>query len=196
MRYVSWVLRLRQETPVDWLPTVLAHFDDFLIDHAAAERKASANALNLAMHYRDKPELVAAMVDLAHEEMTHFKQVYALMAERHLQFGKDERDPYVRRLLPHVRGQRSERFIDRMLIFGIVEARGCERFGLVADGLEPGPLKAFYLDITRAEARHHGLFVRLAKLYFPRETVDARLDELLDIEGEIVASLEARAALH
>ncbi len=190
------VLRLRTSTPDDWLPIVLANFDEFLVDHAAAERKASANALNLAMHYRDRSELVAAMVDLAHEELTHFKQVYELMSERGLAFRKDERDPYVRGLLPHVRGRSSERLMDRMLVFGIVEARGCERFGLVAEGLEPGPLKTFYLELTRAEARHHGLFVRLAKLYFPREEVDARLNTLLDVEGELVQSLKSRAALH
>ena len=196
MRYCLYMLRLKTSTPSDWLPTVLSNFDDFLVDHAAAERKASANALNLAMHYRDRAELVAAMVDLAHEELTHFKQVFELMTSRGLSFRKDERDPYIRGLLPHVRGRSDERFLDRMLVFGIVEARGCERFGLVADGLEPGPMKDFYMDLTRAEARHHGLFVRIAKIYFSQGEVQSRLDALLDIEGALVSTLKSRAALH
>ena len=87
-------------------------------------------------------------------------------------------------------------FLDRLLILGVVEARGCERFGMVADALEPGPLKDFYTDITRSEARHHGLFVRLAKEYFPDEVVQQRLDELLDAEAEIVEELPFRPAVH
>ena len=190
------MLRLTTPTRQDWLPTVLEDFDSFLVDHAAAERKASANALNLAMHYRDKSVLVEAMVDLAHEELTHFKQVFALMAERGIGFRKDERDPYIRGLLPLVRGPSAERFMDRMLVFGIVEARGCERFGLVAEGLPQGPLKDFYHDLTRAEARHHGLFVRLAKTYFPHDAVRERLNVLLEAEGTLVQTLVSRAALH
>jgi len=190
------MLRLTTPTRDDWLPTVLDDFDSFLVDHAAAERKASANALNLAMHYRDKSVLVEAMVDLAHEELTHFTQVFALMTARGIGLRKDERDPYIRGLLPLVRGPRAERFIDRMLIFGIVEARGCERFSLVADGLPDGPLKTFYHDLTRSEARHHGLFVRLAKTYYPEDVVRERLHTLLEAEGELVQSLVSRPALH
>jgi tRNA-(ms[2]io[6]A)-hydroxylase len=67
---------------------------------------------------------------------------------------------------------------------------------MVADALEPGALKSFYADITRSEARHHGLFVRLAREYFPAEGVQARLDELLDAEAEIIDRLPLRAAVH
>jgi tRNA-(ms[2]io[6]A)-hydroxylase len=87
-------------------------------------------------------------------------------------------------------------FLDRLLTLGVVEARGCERFGLVADALEPGPMKDFYAEITRSEARHHGLFVRLAREYFPAERVQCRLDELLEGEAEIVRELPLRAAVH
>ena len=81
-------------------------------------------------------------------------------------------------------------------MLGIVEARGCERFGMVAEGLDPGPLKDFYADITRSESRHHGLFVRLAREYFPAERVVQRLDELLEGEARIVDSLPLRPAVH
>jgi tRNA-(ms[2]io[6]A)-hydroxylase len=87
-------------------------------------------------------------------------------------------------------------FLDRLLVLGIVEARGCERFGLVADALEPGPLKDFYTDIARSEARHHGLFVRLAREYFPTDRVRDRLDELLEAEAKIVDQLPLRPAVH
>jgi tRNA-(ms[2]io[6]A)-hydroxylase len=57
-------------------------------------------------------------------------------------------------------------------------------------------LKDFYADITRSEARHHGLFVRLAKEYFPAERVEQCLDELLQGEAEIVDRLPLRPAVH
>jgi len=57
-------------------------------------------------------------------------------------------------------------------------------------------MKEFYEDIARSEARHHGLFTRLARRYFDTATVEARLDELLDREAEIVAALPLRAAVH
>ncbi|MCV6613798.1 MAG: tRNA-(ms[2]io[6]A)-hydroxylase, partial [Cellvibrionaceae bacterium] len=87
-------------------------------------------------------------------------------------------------------------FLDRLLVASIIEARGCERFGLIAEALKPGPLKKFYAAITASEDKHDHLFEDLAKLYFPAAEVEARMDELLDIEAEIVAALPIRAALH
>jgi len=86
--------------------------------------------------------------------------------------------------------------VDRLLVAGILEARGCERFGLIASALPPGPLKIFYGDITRSEVRHEGLYVSLALLYFDPPAVETRLDELLEAEARIVAELPNRPALH
>ena len=108
----------------------------------------------------------------------------------------DRRDPYIHGLRELIRTGSRAYFLDQLLVFGIVEARGCERFGLVAGGLPPGPLKDFYVDITRSEARHHGLFVRLARRYFPDDEVEARLDTLLESEAALVAGLPLRSALH
>ncbi len=46
----------------------MADFDSFLLDHAAAEKKASGMAVSMLSHYPDRVELVAAMADLAVEE--------------------------------------------------------------------------------------------------------------------------------
>jgi tRNA-(ms[2]io[6]A)-hydroxylase len=67
---------------------------------------------------------------------------------------------------------------------------------MVAQALPPGELRELYLDITRSEARHHGLFVRLAREYFSTEAIEARLCWWLDAEAEIVATLPLRPALH
>ncbi len=190
------MLDLRSATPATWLDAVLADFDAFLLDHAAAERKASAVALSLISHYPDRAELVAAMMDIAREELEHFYQVYKRLDARGLILARDDKDPYVGALRARIRRGADAYFLDRLLVAGIVEARGCERFGLVASALEDEALAAFYRAIAESEARHDEVFIGLAHEYFPKDEVDARLDVLLDEEAEIVAGLEIRAALH
>lgn len=188
--------QLRFATPQAWVETVLENFDDFLIDHAAAEKKASGMAVSMLSHYPDKPDVVLAMTDLAIEEMTHFREVIKLMQKRNLQALPDTKDPYVNDLRKHMRKGSELFFLDRLLVGSIVESRGCERFGLIADALPPGELKKFYLAITESEARHEDLFYKLAQNYFRQSDIDGRLDELLDIEADIVKQLPIQAALH
>jgi len=190
------MLRLRTATDPSWIDVVRADFDTFLLDHAACERKASATALKLVAHYSDRTLLVRELIPFAQEELEHYAQVMEIILDRGLSTRPDEKDPYVTALMQLIKRGPQQYFLDRLLVLGVVEARGCERFGLVAEGLDPGPLKEFYADITRSEARHHGLFVRLAKEYFPAERVQERLDELLDAEAKIVDELPLRAAVH
>lgn len=190
------MLRLRSETDPAWVDVVQGDFDAFLLDHAACERKASATALKLVSHYSDRTLLVRTLIPFAQEELEHFARVMAVVLERGLTTRPDEKDPYVGALMGLIERGPEQYFLDRLLVLGIVEARGCERFGLVAEALEPGPLKEFYRDITRSEARHHGVFVRLAREYFPQVRVQARLDELLDQEAAIVRALPLRPAVH
>lgn len=189
-------MRLKRSTPSEWTQTILKDFDSFLLDHAACERKASATGMNLVAHYPDKKELVSAMIDFALEELEHFKQVYQKMEERGLTFRPDEKDEYVISLQGLIRKPPEVYLLDRLLVAGIIEARGTERFNLVAKALEVGSLKDFYLELARTEAKHHGIFLRLAKLYYEEETVNDRLEELLTKEAEIVQKLPLRAAVH
>lgn len=190
------MLRLRTATDPAWTAVVLGDFDAFLVDHAACERKASATALKLVSHYSDRTVLVRELIPFAQEELEHYARVMNIILDRGLSTAPDEKDPYVGALMGLIKRGPEQYFLDRLLVLGIVEARGCERFGMVADVLDPGPLKDFYTDITRSEARHHGLFVRLAREYFPVERVQARLDELLDGEAMIVSALPLRPAVH
>ncbi|MBP6724445.1 MAG: tRNA-(ms[2]io[6]A)-hydroxylase, partial [Halioglobus sp.] len=86
--------------------------------------------------------------------------------------------------------------LDRLLTASIIEARGAERFALVAAALPPGALKKFYLSIARSEERHYELFLNLAGKYLDARVIAARWDELLEIEAGIVAALPIQAALH
>ena len=86
-----------------WLECVLNHFDQFLLDHAAAEKKAAGMALSMLSHYPDRTRLVTAMSELAVEEMVHFREVVKLIQERQLQLGADEKDPYVNEIRSWIR---------------------------------------------------------------------------------------------
>ncbi len=187
---------LRYPTPAEWTATVLADFDTFMQDHAAAEKKASGMAMSMVSHYPDKAELIQAMTELAVEELTHYRQVVKLIYARGLQLQADKKDNYVVQMRQHIRHGKDAYLLDRLLTAGIIEARGAERFGLIASALPAGPLKTFYQSITRSEQRHEDLFVALAEKYLPGAMVQARLDELLDTEAAIVRHLPLRAALH
>lgn len=190
------MLRLLVPSSPAWLETVLNNFDAFLQDHASCERKASATAMSLVAHYPDRPDLVDAMIALALEELTHFQQVVQLMRGRQLTLAPDQKDPYIGALRAHMRTGREAYFLDRLLVGAVVEARGCERFGLIAGGLSPGPTQAFYRDLTRAEARHGSLFLRLARAHFPDTDVRPRLDAWLTIEAEALPQLPLAPRLH
>jgi tRNA-(ms[2]io[6]A)-hydroxylase len=189
-------IQLAFATPSGWTKTVLADFDVFLLDHAAAEKKASGMAMSMVSHYPDRTELVEAMVDLAIEEMNHYREVVKLIHSRGKITGKDEKDSYVNDFRKALRKGGDEYFLDRLLIGGIIEARGAERFGLIAQALEDGQIKNFYTAITRSEKRHLDLMVDLAYRYFDETVVSQRLQELITLEASIVAALPFRAALH
>lgn len=190
------MFELRYATPAAWTTTVLADFDHFLLDHAAAEKKASGMAMSMVSHYPDRARLVKAMIELAIEELAHFREVVKVMTKRGLTLAPDNKDAYVNQLRKWMRQGSDVYLLDRLLIGGIVEARGCERFGLIAEALPEGELKSFYALITDSEARHENLFGELALEYFPAEHVFERLDTLLNAEADICAALPLAAVLH
>lgn len=191
------MFELRGKTPPGWIDAVLADFTAFLQDHAANERKVSQAALQLAVHHHDLDELVAASIEVADEEFQHFRQVYALLRDAGATLGQDQPDPYMGALRRSIRTRHKDEYLlDRLVLFAIVEARGCERFALVAEHHPDAAMRAFYLDLVRSEARHHGLYLRFARKLFGAETTDRRLDELLDVEANVIEQLPVRAMLH
>jgi len=189
-------LKLRFATDSQWATVVLADFDTFLLDHAACERKASAMAISYVVRYPDRDAIHEPMILLAREELAHFHRVFRLCQERGLRFAGDQKDLYVNGMLKATRQGRDEEFLDRLVVAGVVEARGHERFGCIAAALDEGPLKAFYAELTRSEARHAEIFLELAALYFPQDVIEERLDALLDVDADLCSRLPMRAALH
>lgn len=192
------MLKLRAPTNPAWVDAVMSDFDAFLLDHAACERKASATGMSFVVKYPDRTQLLEPMIELAREELEHFHRVYRVIERRGLVLAADTKDDYVNALRLLARSRGEELFLDRLLVAGVVEARGCERLGLVAAALSKSgsELAEMYEDLTRAESRHHGLFFRMARRFFDEATVQSRADELLDREAEIVSALPLRAAVH
>ena len=183
-------------SPDAWLSAVLEDFDEFLKDHASCEKKASGMAMNVASHYPDQPRLLNAMVDLAVEELNHYREVVRLLIARNVAPGPDRKDPYVRTLNQTVRRGPDNFLLDRLLVGAVVERRGAERFGLIAEALEDPTLKKFYQAITASEDRHWLLFVDLAKDFYPEAEVHDRLIELVEVENELIGTLPIHPALH
>lgn len=183
-------------TPQSWLNHVLDNFDRFLLDHAACEKKASSMAMSLVHHYPDKEKLVTAMIELAIEELAHFREVTRYIHERKLILQPDEKDPYVNQLRKHIRNSQDDFLLDHLLIASIIERRGHERFELVAKALPEGKMKKVYTKLAKAEERHYELFLALAHEYINAVLVDHRLNELLEIEAQIMINVPIRAAVH
>jgi tRNA 2-(methylsulfanyl)-N6-isopentenyladenosine37 hydroxylase len=191
------MLRLRHTTPEAWKDTLRADLTAFLRDHAHNERKVAGAALQLATHNPHRSELVRSMIALAQEEVEHFRQVHEILLARGEHLGHEERDLYMGEMHKLLRRHDTDTYLlDRLLAFGIIEARGCERFRMVAEALAPDPLADFYWELVRCEARHHQSFVAWARTIFGDAVVDARLEELLDGEAAIAAALPMRAAMH
>jgi tRNA-(ms[2]io[6]A)-hydroxylase len=153
-------------------------------------------AISMLSHYPDRIELVSAMAELAVEELTHYREVVKWIHQRGGQTAADQKDPYVLAFRESIRRGKEAYLLDRLLTASIIEARGAERFALIAQALAPSPLQRFYQSIARSEERHYSLFLELAGLYFATDDIDQRWDQLLDREAEIVAALPLRPALH
>lgn len=190
-------LPLKVATGVEWAKVVLSDFDHFLLDHAACERKAAALAMSFVAKYPDRKALIEPMISLAREELEHFAQVFRLLQTRKLELNnKDEKDIYINTILSELRHGRDERFLDRLIMSGIVEARGHERFMILAQNLDDENLRQFYFELSEREAGHYKIFIKIAKHYFSEEEVAEAVDRITDIEAKAILSTPLRAVLH
>jgi tRNA-(ms[2]io[6]A)-hydroxylase len=192
------MLDLRVATPRAWVEIALANLDALLVDHAACERKAFSTGMSLVSSYPTLTPLVTAMIDFSREELEHFRVMHRILVARGLTLAPHAPDPYARALVARIRRGEDATLCDRLLVAGIIEARSCERLLLLADALpeHDAELAPVYLELARAESRHHGLFLRLARRLCGENAALERARELLDFEAEVVSRLPLRAAVH
>ena len=187
---------LKNQTPTAWLNQVLEHFNEFLIDHAANERKAAMTAMSMVAHYPDRVPLVETMIDLALEELNHFRQVIKIINQRELIIPPDKKDPYISKLRAQFKSGSENYLLDRLLCGAIVEARGAERLLMVSNALANKRLAKFYLSLATSEKKHYLIFLEQASLFFNDGIIKSRLEEWQAIEGNIIETLPTLPRLH
>jgi tRNA 2-(methylsulfanyl)-N6-isopentenyladenosine37 hydroxylase len=188
------ILGLQLPTDPRWVNLAEISLEFILTDHAFCEMKAASNAISLIQRYNHLPELVKQLSPMVTEEWGHFRLVLQEMNKRGFALGKNRKDNYVNALQAHsIKGASEEAYLlDRLLIFALIEARSCERFRLLAKGLNDPYLQKFYTRFMESEAGHYRMFIDLANLYVDNKMVETRWQYWLDTEIEVLKNLEVR----
>ncbi len=192
--YQKNILGLHLPTDPRWVNLAHISLEEILTDHAYCEQKAAVSCISLIQRYPDKEKLVIELSPLVTEEWGHFRLVLAELQKRNLRLGKQRKDEYVNKLMLFQKkgGSVEERFLDRILIFALIEARSCERFKRLSEGLADTYLRNFYRRFMESEAGHYSLFIDLAENYADKNTVRQRWEQWLTYESEIIKELEVR----
>jgi len=192
------MLCLVSRTPPAWTERVLPHRRELLLEQAHLERKAASAALTFMFTYQEFALIQAPLAELAREELAHYSIVLGQMARLGVPFSRQVPCTYAARLREVVRGREPERGLDSLLVCALIEARSCERMRLLGDALahsEP-ELASMYRTLTTSEARHHALYVELARGCYPDHDVAGRLQHVAEFEAGVLAAGPPQARLH
>lgn len=188
------ILRLKLPTDPRWVDLAAMSLEEILTDHAYCEQKAATSCISLIQLYAGKDKLVNDLAPVVTEEWGHFRQVLAELHRRGLKLGRQRKDAYVNALIPFQTktGTDEDRLLDKLLFCALIEARSCERFKRLSEGLDDPYLREFYRKFMESEAGHYTLFIKLADSYVNKEKVRARWKEWLVHEAKVLVSLDVR----
>ena len=194
------MLNLKMKTDPRWVQLVVErNIEEILTDHAYCEQKAASTAISLIVQYPEFPDLVEQMADLAQEEMGHFRMVHQQILKRGYELGRERKDSYVNELIKFIRIKgrgREETLADKLLFAAMIEARSCERFKVLSENIGDEDLADFYFKLMKSEARHYTMFIKLARQLCPSVDVDARWEEFLQYEAEVISRYGTREEIH
>ncbi|MCE2743932.1 MAG: tRNA-(ms[2]io[6]A)-hydroxylase [Fluviicola sp.] len=192
------MLGLKLPTDPYWAKIVESNIEEVLTDHAWCEQKAATNCITIIINNSEKPELVSALLDIAKEEVEHFKMVHDIILERGLTFGRERRDNYVNELAKFMKKgeSREKALVDRLLFSAMIEARSCERFKVLSDNVQDEELAKFYYDLMASEAGHYTTFLGFAKKYGEGIDVDKRWKEWLEFEAGVIQNYGKEESIH
>src|SRR5438270_3996256 len=170
------ILGLQLPTDPRWVDLAGISLEEILTDHAYCEQKAATSCISLITKYNERDDLVNALSPIVTEEWGHFREVLSELRKRNLQLGKQRRDKYVNKLIEFQKkgGNPEERFLDHLLTMALIEARSCERFKRLSEGLADKYMRDFYRKFMESEAGHYTLFITLAEKYISKEKVRVR----------------------
>jgi tRNA-(ms[2]io[6]A)-hydroxylase len=192
------MLGLKLPTDPRWVNIVEKNIEEILTDHAYCEQKATSTAISLIVSFPEYTGLVQEMIALVKEEISHFKMVHDRILENGWILGRDRKDAYVIQLITFFPkgGSRTTQLVHRLLYAALIEARSCERFRLLSEQLEDKELAEFYRKLMVSEANHYTMFLGFARQYGDRKEVDAKWQQLLDFEAEIMLGLSTNESIH
>lgn len=188
------ILGLKLVTDPRWVDLTSISLEEILTDHAWCEQKAANSCISLIQKYNDKDELVNELSPIVTEEWGHFRLVIAELRKRNLKLGKQRKDEYVNKLLEFQKkgGSPDERFLDQLLTMALIEARSCERFKRLSEGLTETYMRKFYRMFMESEAGHYTLFINLADTYINKDKVRKRWKEWIAYETNVMLNMEVR----
>ena len=191
---VKNILGLQLPTDPRWVDLAGISLEEILTDHAYCEQKAALTCISLIQKYSDKEQLVKELAPIVTEEWGHFRLVLAELHKRGLKLGLQRKDIYVNKLLVFQRkgGRTEDRFLDQLLTMALIEARSCERFKRLSEGLNDDYMRNFYRRFMESEAGHYTLFIELAETYMDKEKVRIRWNEWLHYEAAVMQDTEIR----
>lgn len=191
---VKNILGLQLPTDPRWVNLAEIQLQEILTDHAYCEQKAASTCISLITKNSEKELVVQELSPIVTEEWGHFRMVLAELNKRNLPLGRQRKDVYVNKLLQFQKkdGSPDDRFLDQMLIMALIEARSCERFKRLSEGLTDDYMRKFYRRFMESEAGHYTLFITLAEHYLDKKIVRTRWAEWLAYEKELMNSEEVR----
>ena len=170
-----------------WIKLALSNPIDLLVDHAHCERKAAGVAIQLMFRYPSVPNLAEVLSPIAREELEHFEKILYFLKDLGHSLKALKPPPYGAELSKNIRKDEPNRMLDSFLIAGLIEARSHERLGLLAMNSEEESFKVLYDSLLESEARHFGIYFKLALTKFSKHQTFIRLEELSKIESAILA---------
>lgn len=188
------ILGLQLPTDPRWVDLAGKSIEEILTDHAYCEQKAATTCISLIQRYSEREKLVKELAPIVTEEWGHFRLVLQELEKRNLKLGKQRKDEYVNKLIEFQKqgGSVESRMLDQLLTMALIEARSCERFKRLSEGLNDEYLRNFYRRFMESEAGHYTLFIELSETYIDKEKVRKRLAEWLKYEADVIKHLEVR----
>jgi len=188
------ILGLQLPTDPRWVDLAGKSIEEILTDHAYCEQKAATTCISLIQRYSEREKLVKELAPIVTEEWGHFRLVLQELEKRNLKLGKQRKDEYVNKLLDFQKqgGSVESRMLDQLLTMALIEARSCERFKRLSEGLNDEYLRNFYRRFMESEAGHYTLFIELSETYIDKEKVRKRWAEWLKYEAGVINDLEVR----
>ena len=188
------ILGLQLPTDPRWVDLAGKSIEEILTDHAYCEQKAATSCISLIQRYSEREKLVKELAPIVTEEWGHFRLVLQELEKRNLKLGKQRKDEYVNKLIEFQKqgGSVESRMLDQLLTMALIEARSCERFKRLSEGLNDEYLRNFYRRFMESEAGHYTLFIELSETYIDKEKVRKRWAEWLKYEAGVINDLEVR----